>query len=299
MAWKSNLAVVGLLLIPIGIGIRYEVDQQASWQPPVPKDGFTSHVPKPTVPEYRPDCTVKVDPADKRKLTVNESFTLTVHVVNDTPLECKNEVRVFAAGFEVQPPSQPFTVPMKQQQDFKFTLMSKNPGSQVVEVSYNREEGYEQYELGYSIRSNSYLPAWMTPFFGVIVAVFGPMLTVPWWIDRREKKAKGTQSVAGQKRFGLLMESGQRLYNEIANLRGEDLEAWDARLIEWQTSIRTALEEINCPADYPEFVRAADESEHVAVAGDGKNLRWKQDNRRRKLQKQQQKLEEIVQRRLS
>jgi len=91
------------------------------------------------------------------------------------------------------------------------------------------------------------------------------MLTVPWWIDRREKKAKGTRSVAGQKRFGLLMESGQRLYNEIANLRGEDLEAWDASLIEWQTSIRTALEEINCPADYPEFVRAADDSEPVAV----------------------------------
>lgn len=110
-----------------------------------------------------------------------------------------------------------------------------------------------------------------------------------------ERKKK----VADQKRFGLLMEEGRNLYGEIANLKGEDLEAWDARLTGWQTSVRVALDEINFPADYHEFTRATDESEPVAIVGDVKNLKWKQENRRRKLQKQQQKLEEIVQRRLS
>jgi len=46
-------------------------------------------------------------------------------------------------------------------------------------------------------------------------------------------------------------------------------------------------------------MRATDEIEPVAIVGDVKNLKWKQEVRRRKLQKQQQKLEEIVRRRLS
>jgi FtsZ-binding cell division protein ZapB len=109
-----------------------------------------------------------------------------------------------------------------------------------------------------------------------------------------ERKKK----VADQKKFGLLMEEGRNLYGEIARLRGEDLETWDARLTGWQTSVRVALDEINFPADYHEFTRATDEIEPVLPVGDVKDLRWKQEVRRRKLQKQQQKLEEIVQRRL-
>ena len=103
------------------------------------------------------------------------------------------------------------------------------------------------------------------------------------------------KKVADQKKFGLLMEDGQNLYKEIAKLRGEDLETWDARLAGWQTSVRVALEGINFPADCHEFMRVMDEIEPLGGAID---LRWKQEIRRRKLQKQQRKLEEIVQRRL-
>jgi hypothetical protein len=106
--------------------------------------------------------------------------------------------------------------------------------------------------------------------------------------ERRKK-------VADQQKFGRLMEEGQNLFKELAKLRGEDLEAWDARLTGWQTSVRVALEEINFPADYHEFMRATDEIEPLGGAID---LRWKQEIRRRKLQKQQRKLEEIMQRRL-
>jgi hypothetical protein len=261
MAWRSKFALVGVLLIPIGIGIHYEVQQLGSWQPPVPPDSFLSHVPKPEAPQHTPDCTVKVDQSGIRTLTVNESFTVPVHVTNEAPSPCKTEIKVFAPGFEAQPPSWEFSVPVKNEQYFKFTLLAKNPGSQTVELNYNKEQGYEQYELGYSVRANSYLPAWLTPFSGTLTAFFGSVLTLPWWIDRREKKQGERNKGRDQKRFGRLMEDGQRLYREIANLRGEDLEAWDTRLTQWQTSVRSALEDINFHADYPEFERAADEIE--------------------------------------
>jgi hypothetical protein len=55
------------------------------------------------------------------------------------------------------------------------------------------------------------------------------------------------------------MEEGQNLYKEIGNVRGEDFQAWDALLAGWQASVSTALEEVELPADYREFMRAIEE----------------------------------------
>jgi len=106
---------------------------------------------------------------------------------------------------------------------------------------------------------------------------------------------RGNQ-VASRQKFATLMEAGQNLHTELNNIRGEDFHAWDALLIDWQGYVRSALEEIGFPADYQEFMRAINEAEPL---GGVINRAWKQENRRRKLNKQQQKLEEIAQRRLS
>jgi hypothetical protein len=100
--------------------------------------------------------------------------------------------------------------------------------------------------------------------------------------------------VADRRKLGLLMEEGQNLYKEVGNVRGEDFQAWDALLTGWDGFVRIALEEIGFPADYQEFMRAIDEAE--PLGGVIKNLAWKQENRRRRLQKQQQKLAEIQRR---
>jgi len=306
---KNNLlAAVGVLLIPFGIALHYVLQRYevSIPQPPVPEDNSIRRGTDLYIFNPIPDCIVKVETSGKRTLTINESFTVTVHVSNDATEQCKTKINVFAPDFEVQPPSWDFALPpdpAKKPHDFKFALMSKNPGSQMVVVSYPIAGGGEEQEvLGYSVRANAYLPEWLSPFSGIFVAFFGPILTLPWWIERRDKKreekTKRSKNVADQKKFGLLMEGGQRLYNEIADLKGEDLEAWDTRLTEWQTSVHAALENIDLPADYQEFTRATDEIDSVAIVGNVKNLKWKQENRRRRLQKQQKKLEEIVQRRL-
>jgi hypothetical protein len=112
------------------------------------------------------------------------------------------------------------------------------------------------------------------------------------FLGRKEKEVQPIQN-----KFGLLMEEGQSLFKELGKVKGQDLESWDARLTGWQTSVRTTLEEKELPTDYQEFTRAIDEIDPVVPVGDVKDLSWKQEVRRRKLQKQQQKLEEIVQRR--
>jgi hypothetical protein len=304
MKWKTVLAVVGAGLLALGVAslsftsFFFGFPLKFSHRPPDRHIG--GHGWRSGNPDTSPICEVVPVEANK-EIDINTSFPLTITVKPTAALGCHADVYVSAPAFDVKPESQRFDLPDKegnQTKTYTFLLVPKQAGTQLVSV--NSEGGQEI--LYYSIRSSEFVPAWMNPFVGPFLSVFGSIFTIPWWIERQDKKrdeAKRGKKVADQKRLGLLMEGGQHLYKEIADLQGEDLEAWDARLKEWQTSVRKALEEINFPADYPEFTRATDEIEPLAIAANGKNLKWKQEVRRRKLQKQQQKLEDIVKRRLS
>lgn len=109
---------------------------------------------------------------------------------------------------------------------------------------------------------------------------------------RAEKKRDDRAAI--QTRFASLLKAGRSLYDELNNVQGQTLHIWDAALGDWQESVRLALEEIGFPADFQEFMRVINDAEPL---GGVVNLGWKQENRRRRLVKQQQKLEEIVLRR--
>ena len=302
MHWQKALALVGVGLITLAVVITaasffgWPLAKYA-WHPRRPD----SHINGDWAYPGPPVCFILLEKGE-RNVTVNTSFPLTITIKPGISLPCQADVFISAPTFDVKPESQAFVLPDEQGHQWKsytFLLVPKQTGNQLVMVSSK----YGQDMLYYTVKSSEFLPAWMTPFSGPLLSLFGPILTIPWWIDRLEKKrqetTKGRKNVADQKRLGRMMEDGRHLYNEITDLRGEDLEAWAARLTEWQTSVRAALEDMDFPADSPEFMRATDEIEPVAIVGDVKNLKWKQEVRRRKLQKQQQKLEEIVRRRLS
>jgi|SRR5580704_12114882 hypothetical protein len=107
--------------------------------------------------------------------------------------------------------------------------------------------------------------------------------------NERENKLEIRSKFAG------LMEWGRHLHDKLGTVRGEDFRTWDDLLTDWQESVCMTLRQIDFPADCHEFMRATDDAEAL---GGSMDLRWKQENRRRKLKKQQQKLEDIVQRRL-
>jgi hypothetical protein len=140
---------------------------------------------------------------------------------------------------------------------------------------------------------------WVKVTIGVAVLVVAQFLAYRqlWTKVTQSETAENERGkkIADRRKFGLLMEEGQNLYWEVGNVGGEDFKAWDDLLTGWQESIRVSLVEIGFPADFQEFVRAIDEAEPLLGPV---NRGWKQENRRRKLQKQQQKLEEIVRRRL-
>lgn len=96
-------------------------------------------------------------------------------------------------------------------------------------------------------------------------------------------------------KFALLMKEGRHLNQELNSVVGEALQGWDSALTTWQESVRSVLDEISYPAEYHEFMRSTDDIEPL---GGAINLAWKQEVRRRKLKKQQQKLEDILKRRV-
>jgi len=159
--------------------------------------------------ERRRECDVTVDKTQSRILNVNESFTLTLHVADkledvvhktegmgggqkarNKPVQetrCETVINVYAPAFDVKPERASFLLPDddgRSVRDFTFALLAKQSGSQVLVINYIGGED----RLGYSVRTYGLVPVWASPFIGTVIAFFGPILTLPWWIERRQKR---------------------------------------------------------------------------------------------------------------
>jgi len=96
--------------------------------------------------------------------------------------------------------------------------------------------------------------------------------------------------------FGALMQSGMNLSGDLIECRtSPQFQSWDTRFDEWIDLVRKAIADLGFYTDLVEFVRAGEYAESVSGAV---HIGHFQENRVRVLEKHQEKLEEIVQRRL-
>lgn len=177
MSWgKKALASIGVGLVALGLLLL-----PTSWKS-LPHDRYYYFV-----SQHEGNEICKVQPVkDKSDVILNQSFTLNVIVSAGTEKRCKNVVVISAPAFDVKPESQEFDLPDEQgrtAETFSFLALPKEAGPQIVSI--NSDEG--QYKLHYSVKTSEYIPAWMNPFLSPLLSVLGSILTVPWWIERRQK----------------------------------------------------------------------------------------------------------------
>jgi len=193
MNWQKALAVVGVGLVPFGFALTSVKYYSYSYTPP-PPDRHIEGVHR-NWNTGNPDTTLLLPPCevtpDKGERVVNNgtSFALMVTVKPITALACHADVSISAPAFDVEPDSQTFDLPDKQgnqSKAFTFLLVPKQPGTQLVTVNSQARQDM----LYYQVKPSEFVPAWMNPFIGPVLSLFGPILTIPWWIDRREKKKK-------------------------------------------------------------------------------------------------------------
>jgi hypothetical protein len=134
----------------------------------------------------KPTCNIELSPTTGTEdVTVDTSFKLDIIVKPNTATGCHSEVSVFGPAFDINPETQTFDLPDSKQKNFSFLLAPKKAGSQLVNVY---ADDREQPLITYSVRSYGYIPAWANPFIAPLVTVFGTMFTVPYWIEREQKK---------------------------------------------------------------------------------------------------------------
>ena len=220
MKWKTPLAVVGLTLLMLGLQglasvyFRWPVPVKFAYTKPLPPDRLHSIVPIKGGPTTVAGCQIATA-KDKDTVTLNVSFplTVTVSIPTDT-ITCESHVSVYAPAFDVKPESQAFTLVAdkqgKQTRTFTFLLIPKQDGPQLVKVDYN----YEEDMLHYRVKPSEVIPAWMSPFLGPLLSLLGPTLTIPWWIERREKKKEAAQKKADEEAKKKADEAAKRKVDE-------------------------------------------------------------------------------------
>lgn len=147
-------------------------------------------------------------------------------------------------------------------------------------------------------------------FFGALVI---NTMRVPWLLDAESTGLINTQEARAEEAekkiaeakaardkhdlFGRLMQQGADFLREIAGCQTDaHFASWDRHSDVWLESVQQAMGEMGFPTEAVEFARAGNYAAPVlGVISTGS----KQENRRRRLEKHQEYLADVVKRRLS
>jgi hypothetical protein len=127
--------------------------------------------------------------APKRTPVVGETIVLELFFMNTLSKDCEVDVSLRAAGFDKDPADgQKFKLTPGTNSRF-WTLSAKQPGDHEVIVS----SGLEMRRLGLHILSNQFLDPATALLLSGLLSLLGPMATIPWWLEWREKRRSKQQ----------------------------------------------------------------------------------------------------------
>jgi hypothetical protein len=155
-----------------------------------------------------PRCSFTHTTSFVNSMTDQESKILTVSFYGENE-DCTTHVQLDITNFDISPSEnvQDVSILVHQKTQIKWVLYPKSQGkfSYVVSFPDPDSQALSTDESTVTVTNAVGLPAWVTSNFGPLaLLVFGPMLTVPYWIDKCStwiKKRKGKQkSQAGKTR---------------------------------------------------------------------------------------------------
>jgi hypothetical protein len=119
-----------------------------------------------------------------RRQIVGESFNLSCRLQAKEDESCDAEVSVLASAFDVSPKEPRKIAIARDEVQLWWNLTPKYPGDQTLLVTVLNE----QHSLGFVVREAKLLPDWAGLVASAVCFLFGPILTVPFWVDRIEKR---------------------------------------------------------------------------------------------------------------
>ena len=212
---RGVLAVVGLILflgaVVLALILRgpsppFTGESAASGVAPAPAPKADAPITKEPPP---PTCALEDVRTSKARTTEGEPIELTVSLATDDQNWCRDTIALDAPNFKTSSNRSSVTIPplgsltdeeseeiaddARSTQDFVWILAPEKPGAHKVAVSTSTDYKVLDIAVGDAIGLN---PFWAQLLSGAGV-VLGPVLTVPWWLDRwRERKKGGSEREA-------------------------------------------------------------------------------------------------------
>jgi hypothetical protein len=188
--WQKKLLWVGLVLTVICLCVLC----------------FVLQVPQPLSPPppSSPPCsTFKYKKSFVGSMTDHESKILTVSLYGGNQDGCTASVQLAITNFDISPPETVQAVRLfaNQTTQVVWVLSPKSQGNFSYVVTFPGSQNQSPDGSTVKVTNDVGLPAWVTSVLvPLAVAVLGPLLTVPYWIDKcaawiKKRKRKPTTRV--------------------------------------------------------------------------------------------------------
>jgi hypothetical protein len=175
---RTIIAVAGVLLFLVGLVLGISLILQALRAISLDK---THTVHAMIGGDAPPFCTWEAS-LSARVMTQNTSQAVLVQVRNPADRECQSTVSLRAPGFEISP--------MREEQ--KIVLAAGGTGSLSWLVTPHGTGAFQiavsdilnTQILGVTVKDEYGLTAAQAKLLALVGSLFGPMLTVPWWVEK-------------------------------------------------------------------------------------------------------------------
>jgi hypothetical protein len=142
-------------------------------------------------------CKVDLEEFD-HALTLHESVNLIADVsLPPSVRHCESEVTVEAAAFDTKPDKIECELNEKSNETQKiyFSILPNAAGSQTIVFTNSMEGGRRSRIMDVTVSEYPHVPPSVSRWFPPLQAVFGGMITIPYWIQliagRKKRKTKG------------------------------------------------------------------------------------------------------------
>lgn len=190
MRIRGMLAIVGLFGLLLGVSLSLSRAQVVANA--LARDGVDVGDPLGNDTEERLLCRrplVSVDLAD-RVMSEDDEQALTVVVGNQVDeVACVVNVQLAALRFDVSPPALSQTsmeLASGETQSFVWLIAPRRTGEHTIIVTANEELR----SLGVTVRTWLGLTAGQARVASWLATLLGPVLTLPWWLERWEKRRR-------------------------------------------------------------------------------------------------------------
>lgn len=118
-------------------------------------------------------------------LRLDEAANLSLVLQNTGDIDCTVQISLNAVTFRISPPSpQSAHLPAKSTTVLPWNVVPTKTGRQEITFA----SGLRTFVKGFVVEDPTLLSDTALKMLSGLVAILGPMATLPWWLDRRKKR---------------------------------------------------------------------------------------------------------------